>query len=139
MSRSPLIASEVLAASWLRYPRRVGDRDHQTWDRRCCDESYEHDHDWDYGGMARRLRRLGHFRAGQVHRESTGRARVLRLQGIRRLAVCLDEPDGRSVEGDPRQPHDDRRLQGRHSWQWQAVPRRLQDCEGPVETEKEYG
>ena len=28
-------------------------------------------------GMARRLGRTGHFRAGQVHRESAGRARVL--------------------------------------------------------------
>ena len=32
---------------------------------------------WNYDGMARRFSRLGHFRAGQVHRESAGRARIL--------------------------------------------------------------
>ena len=43
--------------------------------------------------------------------------------------------NGPAARRDPRQSRDDRRLQGRHSRQRQAVPRRLQDGEDPLEPE----
>ena len=49
--------------------------------------------DCDHCGRTRRLRRQGHFRAGQVHSASAERARVLRVQGIRRLAGCRRQSD----------------------------------------------
>ncbi len=55
--------------------------------------------------------------------------RILRLQGIRRLADRLDQSDRRCDRCDSRQSGDDRRLPGRRSRQRQALPRRLQDSE----------
>ena len=52
------------------------------------------------------------------------------------VAVSQTEEHDR---GDPRQSRDDRRLPGRRSRQRQAFPRRLQDCEDPLESEKECG
>ena len=87
--------------------------------------------------MARRLGRPGHFRAGQVRRESAGRARVLRVQGIRSMAGHLHQSERKGGRGDPRQSRDDRRLPGRHSRQRQAGPGRRQDGQDPLEPETE--
>src|SRR3954464_12905150 len=53
------------------------------------DEAQKHADDCDYCGSARCPGRQGHIRAGQVHRPSTWWARVLRVQGIRKLGGRL--------------------------------------------------
>jgi Dyp-type peroxidase family len=63
-------------------------------------------------GGARRPGRQGRFRAGQVHCAGAERARVLRIQGFRRLADCRGQSDGRPDRGHPRQSIDDRGIQG---------------------------
>ena len=105
--------------------------------RRSCDESQEHGDDRHCCGLARRRGRPGHFRAGQVHGESAGRARVLRVQGIRSMAGHLPQPERKGGGGDPRQSRDDRRLPGRHSRQRQACPGRGQDGQDPLDAETE--
>src|SRR5215204_6102539 len=73
----------------------------------------------------RRARRLGRHRpcpAGQVRLASAGRARVLLLQGLRRLAGRLHEPERQGGRGDRRQSGDDRGLQGRHPGNGKPFP-----------------
>jgi len=55
------------------------------------DERQKDSDDSDDYGSARRHGRLGHFRAGQVRRESAERALILRVQRIRSLAGCLHQ------------------------------------------------
>src|SRR5438093_1105817 len=98
---------------------------------------------WDHGGLAGRAGRPGRQgrhragrRAGQVHGAGARRARVLRVQRIRELADGLHQSQRKAARRDPRQPRDDQGLPVRHSRQRQAVPRRLQDGEGPLEPEE---
>jgi hypothetical protein len=77
-------------------------------------------------GMARRPRRHGRLRAGQVLAEIAERNRVLRLQGIRRLGGGLFRPGRRSAQGDRRQSDHDQGVQGRRSGQRPAFPKWLQ-------------
>ena len=65
-------------------PKKLG----SELDKECCNESQEPAGDWDCGGRSRRRWR---FRAGQVLGASAGRARVLRVQGVRSLATCLHQ------------------------------------------------
>ena len=55
-------------------------------------------------------------------------------EGWQVVATSQNDKSGRC---DPRQSRDDRRLPGWRSCQWQAFPRRLQDGEDPLDTEKE--
>src|SRR5258705_3393686 len=102
-------------------------------------EAQYQDHDCDSHGSARRPRRPGRFRAGQVLAEIAERNRVLRLQGIRGLGGGLFRPDRRSAQGNRRQSDHDQGVQGRRSGQRPAFPGWLQDREAPVEAEEEHG
>jgi hypothetical protein len=62
-------------------------------------------------GGTHRLGRQRHFRAGQVHCASAGWARVLRVQGLRKLAGYLCQSRRRLSRGDPRESRDDRAYQ----------------------------
>ena len=101
-------------------------------------DAQKHADDRDCFGIAGRSNRDRHVRPGQVLTQDVERSRVLRLQGIRRLAGRLERSDRRGPQGDRRQSDDDRRLQGRRSRQRQTLPRRRQDREAPVEAEEEY-
>jgi hypothetical protein len=65
-------------------------------------EAQKQAHDCDSHGSARRPRRRGRLRAGQVLAEIAERNRVFRLQGIRGLGGGLFRPDRRSAQGDRR-------------------------------------
>ena len=67
-------------------------------------------------------RRRRDFRAGQVHPQSAGRARLLRIQGIRRLGRDRDQREPRRDRSDPGQSGNDQRLQGRHAGNGKPFP-----------------
>jgi hypothetical protein len=90
-------------------------------------------------GSARRPRRHGRFRTGQVLAEIAERNRVLRLQGIRGLVGGLFRADRRNTQGHRRQSEDDQVVQGRRSGQRPAFPGGFHDREASVEAEEEHG
>src|SRR6266566_226608 len=94
-------------------------------------EAQKQAYDCDSHGSARRPRRRGRLRAGQVLAEIAERNRVLRLQGIRGLGGGLFRPDRRGAQGDRRQSDHDRGVQGRRPGQRPAFPAGSKSAEAP--------
>ena len=93
-------------------------------------------HGSDSRGSARRPRRHGRLRAGQVLAEVPERDRVLRFQGIRGLGSRLVRPDHGSAQGNCRQSGHDHGVQGRRSGQRPAFSGWLHDRRLPVESKE---